>query len=53
MIMILLVGIPASCKTSFYHANFSSNHIHISLDIYKKRNLEKIKIEECIILNRP
>lgn len=49
--MILLIGIQASGKTSFYK-RYLSEYMHISLDVLKTRHKEKCAIEECIANGR-
>lgn len=38
--MILLIGIPASGKSTFYRQKFSETHLQISLDILHSRARE-------------
>ena len=45
--MVLLIGIQASGKSSFYRDHLS-DMVHISLDNLKTRNREKRRIEEAI-----
>ena len=46
--MIVLVGIQASGKTTFYRRYLKDICEHISLDILHTRNKERHAIEECI-----
>ena len=48
MMMILLIGIPASCKSSFYLARLSISHVHVNLDTLKTRQREQSLINDCI-----
>jgi len=40
MEMIMLIGVPASGKSSFYKANFFNTHMRVSLDLLNTRNKE-------------
>jgi len=46
--MILLIGIQASGKTSFYKQYLKGNYEHISLDILNTRNKERLALERCL-----
>jgi predicted kinase len=41
MELIMLMGIPASGKSSFYKTNFFNTHMRICLDLFNTRNKEK------------
>ncbi|MEL7604003.1 MAG: AAA family ATPase [Bacillota bacterium] len=45
---ILLMGIQASGKSTFYEERFVQTHIRISLDELHTRNKERLLLEECI-----
>ena len=45
--MVLLIGIQASGKSSFYR-EYLSDMVHVSLDDLKTRNREKKRIEEAV-----
>ena len=46
--MIILIGIPASGKSTFYEQNFAATHDRISLDILKTRFLEDKMLTEAV-----
>ena len=48
MEMILFIGIQASGKTSFYLDRFFRTHVHISMDVLRTRNRERIFMETCL-----
>ena len=45
---IILIGLQASGKTTFYKQYLKSSCEHISLDILHTRNKERQAVEECI-----
>jgi len=47
MEMIILVGIPASGKSSFYKELFFNSHIRISMDLLNTRNKEGKLLQYC------
>ena len=48
----ILIGLPATGKTTFCSKNFTDNQI-ISLDILKSRSREIERVLECISLRQP
>ena len=46
--IIILIGIPASGKTTFYQRYFKGSFEHINLDTLHTRNNEQQIIESCI-----
>ena len=48
MEVILLIGIQASGKSTFYKEKFFNSHIRISNDLLKTKNREKLLLEYCI-----
>ena len=46
--MILLIGVQASGKSSFYREFFAGEYEQVSLDILHTRNKERIKMEQCL-----
>lgn len=50
---VLLVGIQASGKSTFYRARFFDTHVRISLDMLRTRNREKLLLEACIAAKQP
>jgi hypothetical protein len=47
MEMIILIGIQASGKTSFYKERFFNTHIRISNDLLKTKNREVQLLDYC------
>jgi predicted kinase len=45
---VILIGIQATGKSTFYQSCFVNTHIRINLDMLKTRNREKILIEACM-----
>lgn len=45
---VLLIGIPAAGKTSFFRKRFQETHIHISLDVLGTRERESIALNACL-----
>ena len=52
MELIILIGIPASGKSSFYQAKFFDTHIRINLDMLRTRHREKELLYKCIELKQ-
>ncbi len=50
---VILCGIQASGKTSFYRERFFDSHVRISLDVLKTRHREKILRRACIEAQQP
>ena len=50
---ILLIGIPASGKTSFYVDRFLQTHMRLSLDVLRTRRREGELFESCLRLRQP
>jgi predicted kinase len=48
MEMILLIGIQASGKTTFYLERFFETHVRISMDLLRTRNRESVFIQTCL-----
>jgi len=44
---IILIGIQASGKSTFYKEKFFNTHVRISNDLLKTKNREKLLIEYC------
>src|SRR5689334_2351199 len=45
---ILLIGIPASGKSTFCRERLFDSHVRINLDQLKSRNREKLLLEACV-----
>lgn len=45
---IILTGVQASGKSSFYKERFFNSHIRVSMDLLKTRNREKKLLKFCI-----
>ena len=50
---ILLIGIPAAGKTTFYQQRFAQTHVRISLDMLRTRKRERLLLEACIAGKMP
>lgn len=48
MTAVILIGIPATGKSTFCHERLAGSHITISLDILKTRKREQEKLAACI-----
>ena len=53
MELILLIGLPASGKSTFCKQRFSDTHIRINLDMLRTRHRENILIEACLTAKQP
>ena len=53
MTAIILTGIPASGKSSFFKERFFDTHIRINLDMLKTRHREKLLLLACIAAKQP
>lgn len=51
--LILLIGIPASGKSTFYQRRFVSTHVHISLDVLRTRFQERAALDRCFAERLP
>jgi predicted kinase len=45
---VILIGIPASGKSSFYARFFKESYTHINLDTLHTRHKEKLLLEKCL-----
>jgi predicted kinase len=52
MEMIILYGIQASGKTTFYKENFFKSHVRLSLDQLNTRNKEQVFINACFCVQQ-
>lgn len=50
---ILLIGIQATGKSSFYASRFADTHVRINLDMLKTRNRESKLLEFCSQTQQP
>ena len=50
---VLLIGIQASGKSTFYKEKFFNTHVRISNDLLKTKNREKLLLEYCINTQMP
>ena len=46
--MVIMIGIQASGKSTFFQKHLKENYIHINLDTLKTRNRESQLLEECL-----
>ncbi|BCS52705.1 ATP-binding protein [Geobacter sp. SVR] len=53
MTAILLIGIPASGKSTFYRQHFFDSHVRISLDMLKTRHREMLLVQACLAARQP
>jgi hypothetical protein len=49
MEMILLMGIQATGKSSFYRERFFRTHVRLNLDMLRTRRRENLLVEACLI----
>ena len=45
---IILIGLQASGKSSFYHEKWEGDYVHINLDTLHTRNKERLLLEDCL-----
>ncbi|HEX2979822.1 MAG TPA: ATP-binding protein [Anaerolineaceae bacterium] len=50
---VLLIGIPASGKSTFYQTYFAGTHVRINLDTLKTRSREDALLKACLESHRP
>ncbi|MBN1310919.1 MAG: AAA family ATPase [Anaerolineae bacterium] len=50
---IILIGIQAVGKSTFYRQRFEDTHVRINLDMLKTRHRECILLEACIAAKQP
>jgi predicted kinase len=50
---IILMGIQASGKSTFYSHQFATTHLRINLDMLKTRHREKRLLETCLEIGQP
>ncbi len=53
MTAIILIGIPASGKSTFCKEHFFSTHVRLSLDMLKTRHREKLIFQACLDARQP
>lgn len=53
MTAVILIGIPASGKSTFYQQRFFFTHVRISLDMLKTRQREMFLVEACLAARQP
>ena len=53
MQLIVLTGLPASGKTTFYREHFLHTHVRLSLDLCKTREREDILLHACLAAKQP
>lgn len=49
---IILIGIQASGKSTYYHRMWEDEYVHINLDTLHTRNKERLLLEECLLEGR-
>lgn len=50
---VVLIGLQASGKSSFYKERFFSTHVRISLDLLRTRNRERQILSACLETQQP
>jgi predicted kinase len=50
---VILVGIQASGKSTFYRQRFFDTHVRISRDLLKTRNRERVLLQACLGTRQP
>ncbi len=50
--MIVLMGVQASGKSSFYAAHYSRTHLRINLDMLKTRHRERVILGACLAVGQ-
>ena len=50
---VLLIGIQATGKSSFYKHNFANTHLRLNLDMLKTRHRETILLKACLKAKQP
>lgn len=50
---VVLIGIPASGKSSFYATRFVATHLRINLDMLRTRHREAELVGTCLRLQQP
>lgn len=50
---VILVGIQASGKSTFYAQRFAGTHAHVSRDLLGTRNRERALVRACVEAGRP
>lgn len=50
---VLLIGLQASGKSTFYQERFFSTHVRVSLDLLKTRYRERRLVELCLDTRQP
>jgi predicted kinase len=53
MELVLLIGVQASGKSTFYRQRFFNTHIRINLDMLRTRHRERQFIETCLRTQQP
>ncbi len=53
MTAIILIGLPASGKSTFCRERFFDTHVRINLDMLRTRHREKLLLDTCIAARQP
>lgn len=53
MEVVLLIGLQASGKSTFFTQRFSESHVRLNLDMLKTRNREKRLMQVCLETEQP
>lgn len=50
---VILIGLQASGKSTFYQQRFFATHLRISLDMLRTRHRERVLVRACLDLGQP
>jgi len=53
MVAVILIGIQASGKSSFYKQRFFDTHVRINLDMLKTKHRQRVLLEACLTSKQP
>ena len=50
---VILIGIQASGKSTFFQRHFASTHVRVNLDMLRTRHRERRLVETCLEIGQP
>ena len=53
MELVILIGVQASGKSTFFQRRFRDTHVRINLDMLKTRHRESLLLKACIEMKQP